>query len=137
MERSLLPVALLVLALSEVATTGLLYDWLGIVDLVVLYFITTCLGAAILLTQSGFMKRIAKEAKKRAKGDDLHDELQKQLDGGEATEGAKEWGVLTAQGVFHTAAWALILIPGLITDALSYVLIGMWFARKDRVSKML
>ncbi len=137
MKQIIIAAALIIFAIAEVAATGLLYDRFGLSNLVLTYFVTTSVGALVLLSQSKTMSAIAKETSKRSKKDSLNHQLKAQLSGGEKTEEVQEWSVLIAQGAIYTFAWVLVLIPGLVTDFVGFGLVGIWFSRKERAASML
>ena len=112
-------------ALLEVLTTGFLYDKFGVVKLSLLYLITTIFGIFFLSRFSKAIKQGEVRMKKISKTSSFKKLMSSWKDGEASFKSPEEKIVimLTAQYILCMFAWIFILVPGLVTDFVSYIFI--------------
>ena len=124
---------LIIFAISEVITTGMLYERFGVTNLALLYCFTTLLGTLILLSQIDAIKNLYAKVDIASNDELIEQEIQNSVDKNVTTPKLNNFFILNAYGLFYGLAWLLILIPGLLTDGLSFLLIGLWFVKKKDI----
>ena len=129
---------LLIIAIAEVATTGLVYDYLGVWKLIAVYVVTTTLGALLLLSKIGFIKKLNNKIKTCTDDEELKKDIESagKDQTGEVSPKYREFVLLSTQTLYYIFAWIAILIPGLVTDVAGYVLIVFFLARIKNIERM-
>ena len=65
------------------------------------------------------------------------DELTNDFKFARTTEKMTIYLTLLGQIMLYSFAWVFVLIPGLVTDGLSYLLIALYFCRKNTIDILL
>jgi len=110
---------LIILGVSEVAVIGQLHSMLGLYALIGLYIVTTAIGGVFLYMQYPEFKRSMKASKKIGK------KFKKQFVGEECSLSAEQLEKLRPFFfvVRYGIAFALIVIPGVVSDIVGVVMV--------------
>ncbi len=128
MKGIYLALVLIFLGTAEVAATGSLVNKLGLTNLIILYVVTTVLGGTILFLQYGLMKQFFK-----IMGESSSNEMSEKLKENIMSPEVKKFRSYVSVSILYSFAWALILVPGLVTDLVGFICLGLWFSRKKVV----
>jgi UPF0716 family protein affecting phage T7 exclusion len=114
-------IIMLIAAISEVSVTAYLVEKLGVINLVTVYIVTTAIGLLFVWINRSRKKEML-GTMKNTDWDSISNRMEKDPEDPRGVYYAKV-GMLV--GLFF---WAIILIiiPGLVTDALGLVILFVW-----------
>ena len=130
---------LLIVAVAEVATTGVVYEYLGVWKLIGVYAITTTLGAILLLSKMSWIIRLKSKIKTCSDDAQLKNDIEIARKGkvNEVSPKYKEFITLFIHFGLWVFAWIAIIIPGIVTDLVGYVLIIIFLYRIKVIERLL